>query len=273
VADNQQAFHTRVLFQNSKWNTYGEFTDIEDNFNAEAGFVPRTGIRATKLHFERNPRPGGLIRVMEPMLNIEYITDQQNRLITRRIHHMVGTRFQNGAYLNVILNRWLEVLDEPFAIQPGVTIPSGVYRFYDWNFTFNTNPARRFYERFTYAPQTFYDGTRQDVEAAIGVRASSRASAEFAVSRNDVDLPWGAFVVNLGIVRVDYTLSPTMAIRSLSQYNSSTRQFSTSIRYNFIFRPGSDLYVVYDGLQGNLAGRPELRNQQLVVKMTYLLSR
>jgi hypothetical protein len=273
VAGNQQAFHSRVLFQNSRWNSYGEFSDIEENFNAEAGFVPRTGIRATKLHIERNPRPGGLIRVMEPMLNIEYITDQQNRLVTRRIHHMVGTRFQNGAYLNVILNRWLEVLDEPFAIQPGVMIPSGVYRFYDWNFTFNTNPARRFYERFTYAPQTFYNGTRHDIDAAIGVRASDRASAEFAITRNDVDLPWGAFVVNLGILRLDYTLSPTMAIRSLSQYNSSTRQFSTSIRYNFIFRPGSDLYVVYDGLQGSLPGRPELRNQQLVIKMTYLVSR
>jgi hypothetical protein len=273
ITDNQQAFHSRVMFQNSRWNTYGEFTDIEDNFNAEAGFVPRTGIRTSSLHIERNPRPGGLIRVMEPMLNINYTTDQQNRLITRRIHHMVGTRFQNGAYLNIILNRWLEVLDEPFAIHRDVTIPSGVYRFHDWNFTFNTNPARRFYERFTYAPQTFYGGTRHDVDLALGVRASSRASAEISLQHNNVDLPWGEFVLNLGILRFDYAVSPSMTIRSLSQYNSSTRQLSTSIRYNFIFRPGSDLYVVYDGLEGNLPGRPELRNQQVVVKMTYLVSR
>jgi hypothetical protein len=273
VADNQQALHGRVLFQNSRWNTYGEYTDIEDNFNAEAGFVPRVGIRTSKFHIERNPRPGGLIRVMEPMFNIQYTTDQQNRLITRRLHHMVGTRFQNGAYLNVVLNRWLEVLDEPFAIQRNVTIPAGTYRFHDWNFTFNTNPARRVYERFTYAPQTFYDGTRHDIDAAIGVRANSRASAEFSVARNDVDLPWGSFVVNLAIVRLDYAISPRMTVRSLSQYNSSTRQFSSSVRYNYIFRPGSDLYVVYDGLQGQLPGRPELRNAQLVVKMTYLVSR
>jgi len=273
IADNQQAFHGRALFQNSQWNTYGEFTDIEEHFNAEAGFVPRTGIRRSTLHIERNPRPGGIIRVMEPMFNIDYITDQQNRLITRRLHHMVGTRFQDGAYLNVVLNRWLEVLDEPFAIQRDVTIPAGVYRFYDWNFTFNTNPARMFYQRFTYAPQTFFDGTRHDLDLTLGVRATSRASAEFTLQRNDVDLPWGAFVVNLGIARLDYTLSPRMTIRSLSQYNSSTRQVSTSIRYNFIYKPGSDLYVVYDGLDGNLPGRPELRNQQLVVKMTYLLSR
>jgi hypothetical protein len=273
VFDHQQAFHTRASFQDSRWNTYGEFSDIDDNFNAETGFVPRRGIKMTRVHIERNPRPGGLVRVMDPMLQVQYITDQQNRLVTRRIHHMVGTRFQNGAYLNVVLNRWLDVLDEPFAIQPGVTIPAGVYRFYDWNFTFNSNPSRRLYERFQYSPQTFYNGTRHEVDAAIGWRATSQASAELSWLRNDVDLPWGAFVVNLGILRVDYTLSPRMTIRSLSQYNSSTRQFSTSIRYNFIYRPGSDLYIVYDGLQGNLPGRPDLRNQQLVLKLTYLLSR
>jgi hypothetical protein len=273
VTDNQQMSHTRVAFENSRWNTFGEFTDIEENFNAEVGFVPRTGVRMLYGHIERNPRPGGRVRVIEPMFSIQYWTDQNNRLITRRMHHMVGTRFMNGAFLNIVLNRWLEVLDEPFAIQPGVTIPTGTYRFYEVQLTFNTNPARRFYERFQYVPQTFYNGTRHDVEGAVGVRANSRMSAELGLNHNNVDLPWGAFVLNLGILRVDYTLSPTMAVRSLSQYNSSTRQFSTSVRYNYVFRPGSDLYVVYDGLQGNLPGRPELRNQQLVVKMTYLVSR
>jgi len=270
VADGQQAFHTRAMFLNDRWNTYAEFTDIEDNFNAEVGFVPRTGIRTSTVHVERNPRPGGFIRVMEPMLNVTYTTDQQNRLVTRRIHHMVGTRFQDGTYVNIVLNRWLDVLDEPFAIRSDVTIPPGVYRFHDWNFSYSSNPSRRFYQRAAYAPQTFYGGTRTDVDFTLGVRATSQAAAEFSVQRNDVDLPWGAFVVNLG---VDYALSPRMTLRSLSQYNSSTRQFSTSVRYNFIYKPGSDLYIVYDGLQGNVYGRPELRNQQLVVKMTYLVSR
>jgi hypothetical protein len=273
VTDQQQAFHTRAQFQDSRWNTYGEFSDIDDNFNAETGFVPRRGIKVTRVHIERNPRPGGIVRVMDPMLQVQYITDQNNRLVTRRIHHMVGTRFQNGAYLNIVLNRWLDVLDQPFQIQRGVTIPSGVYRFYDWNFSFNSNPSRRLYERVRYAPQTFYGGTRHEVNAAVGWRATSQASAEMSWERNDVELPWGAFMVNLGILRVDYTLTPRMTIRSLSQYNSMTRQFSASIRYNFIYRPGSDLYVVYDGLQGNLPGRPDLRNQQVVVKFTYLLSR
>ena len=273
VTDQQQAFHTRAAFLNNKWNTYAEFTDIDNNFNDEVGFIPRTGIRTTTVHLERNPRPGGLIRVMEPMLNINYTTDQHNRLIARRIHHMVGTRFQNGTYVNVILNRWLDVLDTPFAIRSDVRIPAGVYRFYDWMFLYTSNPSRRFYQRASYSPQTFYDGTRTDVDLTLGLRATNQASAELSLSRNDVNLPWGAFAVNLAILKVDYALSPRMTVRSLSQYNSSTHQLSASIRYNFIYRPGSDLYIVYDGLQGNTPGRPEVRNQQLVVKMTYLLSR
>jgi hypothetical protein len=273
VDSEQQAFHARVLFLNNKWQTYGEYTDIDDNFNAEVGYVPRRGIKQSKVHLERNPRPGGLIRVMEPMMNIIYTTDQNNRLLTRRIHHMVGTRFQNGAYLNVVWNRWLDVIDEPFTLQNTVTVPVGVYRFNELQLTFNSPPARRFYQRFNYSPQTFYDGTRTDIDFTLGLRASGRASGEFSLQRNDVDLPWGDFVVNLGILKLDYALSPRQTIRSLTQYNSLTKQVSASLRYNFIYRPGSDLYIVYDDLQGNALGRPEISNRQFVIKTSFLLSR
>ena len=88
-----------------------------------------------------------------------------------------------------------------------------------------------------------------------------------------MDGPWGAFVVNLSILRLDFALSPRQTVRTLSQYNSLTRQLSTSIRYNFIYRPGSDIYVVYDELQADQHGQPTVRNRQFVIKTTYLLSR
>jgi hypothetical protein len=266
-------FFSRAAFLDSRWNAYAEYTDLQDNFNAEVGFVPRVGIRTSKVHVERNPRPNKYgIRLLEPMINMTYTTDQHNRLLSRRVHHMVGTRFQNGAYLNVIYNRSFEWLEAPFRIQRGVTIPVGAYRFGEWDFTFNSDPSRRVYQRFSFSPQTFYDGTRTDVSAAIGLRASSQFAAEAQYTRNDVDVPWGAFVVDLARVRLDLAVSPRMTVRTLSQYNSSTRQLTNSIRLNFIYRPGSDLYVVYDELRADPRGAPELRNRQLVLKMTYLLS-
>lgn len=268
-----QAFHTRADWLDTKWNVYGEYTSIQDNFNPEVGFVPRTGIRTSKVHLERNPRNIGFVRVFEPMMNITYTTDQHNRLVTRRIHQMLGMRLQDGGSIVVFYNRWLDVIDRPWEISKPITVPVGTYRFGEWNFSYSSNPSKRFYQSVRYAPQTFYNGTRTGAEATVGVRATNRASAEFSLQRNDVDLPWGAFLVNLGILRIDYALSPRMTLRTLSQYNSSTHQLSTSARFNFIYKAGSDIYVAYDELQGNMPGQLDVRNRQLVVKMTYLMSR
>lgn len=272
VSSDDKAFHARALYLDTRWQTYAEFSQIDKNFNDEVGFIPRTGIRQSKVHLERNPRPGGLIRVMEPMFNIIYTTDTNNRLLTRRIHHMVGTRFQSGAYLNVFWNRWFDQIDVPFAVQT-VTIPKGTYRFNEFVFTFNSNPARRIYQQFTYSPQTYYGGNRTDISGSLGVRLNRRVSGEYSLQRNDVSGPWGAFVVNLSILRLDLALSPQQTIRTLSQYNSLTRQLSVSVRYNFIYKPGSDIFVTYDELQTDTIGRPIGRNRQFVIKTTYLLSR
>ena len=64
-----------------------------------------------------------------------------------------------------------------------------------------------------------------------------------------------------------------MTIRSLSQYNSSTHELSHNVRFNFIYKPGSDIFVTYDELQTDTLGRPIGRNRQFVIKTTYLLSR
>jgi hypothetical protein len=107
------------------------------------------------------------------------------------------------------------------------------------------------------------------------VRVSSRLSTELQYNRNDVRMPWGDFLVNLTTARVDYTFSPRMTIRSLTQYNTSTHEVSNNVRFNFIYRPGSDLYIVYNdlsqtGLPADIFGR---KDRQLVVKATYLLQR
>ena len=131
----------------------------------------------------------------------------------------------------------------------GSTTEEGAYKFDELQLSYNTNPARRVYERLTYQPMQFYGGTRQNVSTAIGVRATSHLSSELQYSQNRVKLPYGDFLLNLAILRVDYALSPRMTVRSLTQYNSSTHEVTNSIRFNLIYRSGSDLYIVYNDLQ------------------------
>jgi hypothetical protein len=270
------AFYGRIAYRDPHWNLWLNYLDVEDNFNAEAGFVQRTGIRTTKAYFSPTPRPkAGNIKVIEPMYVLTYITDQTNRMVGRQHHYMVGTTLRDDSFINVIFQQTLDVLDRPFRIRPDVTIPAGSYQSNEWILTYNTSPGRRIYERLTVSPMEFYGGTRLQISAAAGLRASSRLAAEIQFNRNDVQMPWGDFLVNLTTMRVDYTFSPRMTIRSLTQYNSSTHEISNNIRFNFIYRPGSDLYIVYNelaqtGLPADIFGQ---KDRQLVVKVNYLLQR
>jgi hypothetical protein len=268
--------HLRAAWLDAAWNVYAEYTNLQDSFNAEVGFVPRVGIRTYKIHFERNPRPGRWgLRVLEPMWNVTYTTDQTGRLVSRQYHNMLGIRFSNGAYLNLWHNRYFERLDEAFPVRAGISVPAGDYEFYDWRVSFNSNPSRRVTYNASWDPQTYYDGDRTDISLGTGVRVTSQLSASARYTRNDVELPAGAFVTEVGSLQIDYALSTTMSLRTITQYNSSSDQWSTAARFRYIYRPGSDLYVVYDEVRRDIAGQPlptEVRNRQLMVKMTYLLS-
>jgi hypothetical protein len=274
IDDGEIGGHLRAAFLNRSWNIYMEHTDLQDNFNAEVGYVPRVGIRTSKFHVERNPRPGRFgIRVMEPMVNITNTTDQSGRLVTRQWHYMLGTRFENGAYLNLWYNDYYELLDRPFRLRPDVVIAPGAYNYGDFRASFNSSQSRRFYYGLMYSPQTFFGGDRTDTDLRLGMRVNSRLAAEGQYSRNDVDLPVGSFTANIGSGRIDYAISPTMTFRTLTQYNSLTRQWSNSSRFHYIYRPGSDFYVVYNNVRRDVPGIAEFRDHHLILKATYLVSR
>jgi hypothetical protein len=270
------AWFGRIAYRDPHWNLYLNHEDVQENFNAEVGFVQRRGIRATKLYIGPTPRPGKLgLRLLEPMVVLTYVADQDNRLIARVQHYMFGTWLNDGSFINVIWQRMLDVLDEPFQVHRDVQIPIGTYHYDEWTFTYNTSQARRLYGRFSFHPNQFYDGTSRNLSFAAGVRATSRFSSELQYTRNDVRLPHGEFVLNLGILRVDYTFTPRMTLRSLTQYNSSSREVSSSIRFNYTYRPGSDLYIVYNDLRptGLPQGTFGPTDRHLVIKLNYLLAR
>ena len=281
ITDGDRGGFLNATWRDDQWRVFGEVADLEDNFNPEVGFVPRRGIQTKKVHFEYNPRPDRFgIRVLEPMVNATVTEDQTGRLLTRRVHNMLGIRFQNGARLVLWYNNWLERLEQPFTVvrrptEEGgdVVVDAGRYKFGEWRFSFNSNPARRVYANMSYGPQEFFDGTRTDTNFTLGTRVTEQLSAEAQYSRNDATLPGGDFVTSVTSFRIDYALSPTMSLRTLTQYNSLSEQWSTAARFRYTYMPGSDLYIVYDEVRRDATGFVEIQDRQLILKLTYLLSR
>jgi hypothetical protein len=185
---------------------------------------------------------------------------------------MLGTGFDNGAFLNLWYNHIDDRVEDDFMLND-VLISAGDYSFGEWRFSFDSNPSRRVYYGLRYAPQGFYGGTRNDRMVKVGARITDRFSTEAQYTRNDVELPNGEFTVDLAALRVDFAISPRMAIRSVTQYNSLTDQFGTSARFRWTYSPGSDVYVVYDEVRRDPNTLFEYRDRRLILKATFLLTR
>ena len=62
----------------------------------------------------------------------------------------------------------------------------------------------------------------------------------------DIDLTQGGFVNRLLRARLIYSYSPQLALIGLLQWNSNTGEVNINVRLNFIHRPGSDLFLVFN---------------------------
>ena len=118
---------------------------------------------------------------------------------------------------------------------------------------------------------SFYGGTRTDLAYRGRAELTTRLSIEPGISVNWVDLPTGAFTATLVSARTTFSFSPRMLTAALIQYNSTSHQVTTNIRYRWEYKPLSEFFIVYsDGRDTLEAGSQGLLNRGLTVKLTRL---
>jgi len=120
---------------------------------------------------------------------------------------------------------------------------------------------------------TFYSGHKTSVSWARGrVNVTPRLSFEPRLSIDRVDLAEGAFTTRLFGSRVTYTVSPLMFVSTLVQYSSAGNLAAINARLRWEYRPGSELFVVWNEQRDTLGEHfPRLANRALVVKINRLL--
>ncbi len=252
------------------WDIRAEFVSIQDNFNPEVGFVPRTGIRKSRGVFAFKPRPGERIpwiREFRPSFQIDYITDQDNLLESRIIQTGLTTDLQDTGLARLGLKSSFERLDEPFFIRPGQPISEGDYQFVEYIASYSSDKSRMFSGELGVQTGSFWDGDRNLYDVKFRFQANYQFRAELAWTRNDIDLPSGAFKTNLVTSRLSYSFSTDVFLNALIQYNSTLREISSNIRFNFIYKPLSDFFLVYNERRSSTG---EVRERALIAKFTYL---
>jgi hypothetical protein len=276
LSGDDVSYRAQLSYSGDRYGLGAEHLFIGDNFNPEVGFVRRDDVRASavSLRFSPRPRASPLVRRYSYSAGYEYLTDGDGRLETEDWNAQFSAEFHSSDRLSVSYQNTYDVLEQPFDIAPGVTIPVGGYDYEDARASMSFGNQRKLSGSLSFSHGTFYDGARTSAGFSSGrLEIDPRFSVEPSVSINWIDLPYGRFTTQLTSSRATFTVTPRLFMSGLLQYNSSNESLSSNLRLRWEYQPGSELFVVYTDERDTMLrqGFPDLRNRAFVVKINRLM--
>ena len=278
ISGKDRSYQGRFGYNGDRYGLTVDHLMVGDNFLPEVGFVRRDNFRRTNVSAEFTPRPRGieLVRQFTFAGNIDYfLTADEGFLETRSRQFRFQAELENSDRFGASVISSYELLQDPFEISDGVTIPVGGHAFRSVELSYAMGAQRRVSGNLTFTSGSFWTGDIRTVSLSRGrINLLDEFSIEPGISFNWVDLPEGSFNTTLVSSRVNYSFNPRMFLSGLLQYNSNSRTWSNNLRVRWEYTPGSELFLVYtedrnvDSLLPNRFS--ELRNRGFVVKATRL---
>ena len=270
-------------WKNDRFIYGAQYLDVGERFNAEVGYIPRLDVRAGNVRAGWTPRPKfGGIRQMTFAASANYYENHAGIVDSRQQAASVQMQRQDtsGAFASV--QREHDNLAAPFATA-GTTIAPGTYSWTYASMSYSSNRTKRIYGSFGGDVGGYYNGDRQSVRANVTIQLGKTLLLEPVYSHNRVTLP-GRDVYHSNVLnfRVSHSFSPDFYLKGFVQYNDDRKTANFNFLWWYHYKPGSDLYVVYN--QGwdvdlpltsaeALQSSHRVRARSLAVKLTYWLAR
>ncbi len=271
VSDENDAMYFGGTWRNSLLRFNGAYTFIGEDFNPEVGFVRRQGSRRLRgqIRFTPWPRKFGVRRIfMGP--DVDYILNQDDELETREFSLTNWIQLEQGNWINLEIRRTSEFLDEDFEIRDDVIIPVGDYDLTSIRTMIDMDEGRKISGGFGANYGTFFKGTRRGFDVRANFKPSGRLAFETRYQFNRVNLPNETpFNVNVFGSRIVYSFATTLYAKLFAQWNSDDEVISTNFLLNYIYRPGSDFYLVFNQVYDSDGTNTALEESTVVAKMTY----
>lgn len=250
------------------WQLYSSLKRFDEDFDPGIGFVPRTGItnafgRAARRFFPA----GGLVREWQVAAEVDYFEDPSGAPVGREIELAVYAEGRDAsfAFAEPVTRSW-DRLDEPFEIRPGIVVPAGAY----WNDRHSveagSSPAAVFSASAGAEWGTFYGGHRETWSFQASYRPNPHLLLDLTEDYNDVRLPGGSFTTSLTGLRATWNFSRSLLASAYAQVNTAADVASLNARVRWMWRPASDVYLVFNRATGDGLERP---TWQLLLKATW----
>ena len=154
-------------------------------------------------------------------------------------------------------------------------VPIGTYSGYDYYIRTNTDQSREISARMNVTYGSYYTGKNLRFGINGNITRIHRLRMEIDYNHNWVDMPQGTFRTNTLGMRTFFYFSTELYLKAYIQWNDDKLYFDgkekviSNILFRWIYKPGSDLYVVYNDGRLLGPGGQEITNRTLMLKTTF----
>ena len=271
-----------LQYNSRRWLINGQTENVDPNYIAEAGYVPRNGYHRAlgTIGYTLLPE-GGPVLSHGPLLTSSNFFDWTGKLsdYETALGYTVALRsgdvFSTSAGADYV--RLLQPFDPTNSGREKLQTGS-VHHWKFWSTSFNSRPQSTLTYGFSSLVGGYYaGGTQRSVSGTIGYRFQPLVSLAGTVTYNDLRLPqpWGHTRFWLAGPQIDVTLTNTLYFTTFVQYNEQQRNLNLNSRVQWRYKPASDVFLVWtenylpDYLQPGQAGLFSTRNRAIVLKWAY----
>lgn len=271
------AHAANLQYTSRTWNISWQHEYVGHNYNAEVGYVPRQGYiklvpQVTRLFFPRS----GAVLSHGPQITATNFFDEDMRRTDNELLFSYGIVFRKRNTLSAwTSNNYIKLLTPFDPTNTGKdSLPTGTK--HNWNtigVDYVSKPQSLFTWSFSGRYGGYYaDGTRLTMGSELGYRFQPYVSIALSTTYNDIRLPqpWGRNAFWLVGPRLDVTMTNTLFFTGFMQYNEQLKNMNLNTRFQWRYRPASDLFIVYTD---NYLPEPfYVKNRALVIKLVYWLN-
>lgn len=269
-----------IFFEYSARNIYirARPSYIGRNFNAEAGFVPSANIYPGQINlvseFNYLIYPGNRsIVTMVPLAEFRQTYLPDGTLTDREYAIGYNLNFLNTSTLEFLYSYMYQRLTSNFnPIDGGRYTSYLVGEEYGWHLfsaNFESNKRRLFNAEIGCTYGGFYNGTNFNFNGQINARYQPYGNIALSFDYNDLRLPdnYGREKLFLIGPRIDLTFTDKLFLTTYYQYNNLLDNMNLNIRFQWRYRPASDLFIVYS--ENYIPKGFISRNNALVLKLNH----
>ena len=273
LASDDYAYSLRGEYDTEDWSFSLAYTEVAEDFNPEVGFLRREAYRSpsTSLLYRYRPKNNRFgLHEVRPHYSYSAHYDLDGFKESGFLHIDNHFEWKSGAEIHTGINFVHEGLLEPFEISDGIFVPPGSYDNSEISLVAISDRGAPLSASLRVTIGGFFNGDRVRISPTIRWRHGANFTSEWGWTRNDVELPTGNFVTDLGRIRLSYTLSGRSTLQALFQYNNVDEIWSTNLRYSWLRTANTGLFIVYNDTRGFGGFDGEEPNRTILIKYSHM---